>query len=330
MSIVKKMLLKIKLKSEHLILSSFFLLGLILGLIGLELIVPGSYWNFKYQLESGFNSDNIQSIILPKAGNIVSDNISRLLPISQIAQKLTVTKKNTLIAAEYISPGIVPVKQSITPVSIQPVISQALNICKDANCMYYPIDKTYVLSPNYIPAIINTGLPGGNKLSPVAVGPLSELFAAAHKVGLNPIIYSGYRSYSEQSALFNSIVNQNIAKGYNQQQAIQLANYHSALPGHSEHQLGLAADVGCVGCSYLDQTSSSNNTVWQFLQANAHKYGFVISYPINSEALTGYMYEPWHIRYIGVNLATELYNEGYLTGNGKYLSQFLILKKLYT
>lgn len=82
------------------------------------------------------------------------------------------------------------------------------------------------------------------------------------------------------------------------------ADTYSARAGYSEHQTGLAIDVNTVDMTF-DNTDESN-----WLSNNCYKYGFVIRYPKDKESITGYMYEPWHIRYVGKDLASKLYNNG--------------------
>ena len=82
------------------------------------------------------------------------------------------------------------------------------------------------------------------------------------------------------------------------------ADTYSARPGHSEHQTGLAIDVNSIDYTFL------NTPECEWLAKNAHKFGFIIRYPKGKEAVTGYSYEPWHIRFLGVDTATAVYNSG--------------------
>jgi D-alanyl-D-alanine carboxypeptidase len=103
------------------------------------------------------------------------------------------------------------------------------------------------------------------------------------------------------------------------------ANRVSAKPGHSEHQLGTTVDLKCNGCGDFDN-SSGNLAMYKFLEENAYKFGFAISYANGTEQYTGYKNEPWHIRYLGESLANEFNNTGYLKQNGNYLAKFLLQK----
>ena len=118
---------------------------------------------------------------------------------------------------------------------------------------------------------------------------------AAAAVGHDIQLLSGYRSYATQERLYNNYV-----ATYGQEEA----DTFSAKPGTSEHQTGLAMDVGWIDDAYGETASG------KWLAENCHKYGFIIRYPKGKEHITGYKYEPWHIRYLGVNIATDVYQSG--------------------
>lgn len=120
---------------------------------------------------------------------------------------------------------------------------------------------------------------------------------AASGVNFHPV--SGYRSYNQQAATYN-----HWRATYGQQHADSV----SAAPGTSEHQLGLAVDVSDGICNLRRCFSTTNAGQW--VARNAHKYGFVIRYPDGKTDVTGYWYEPWHLRYVGTELADELTSKG--------------------
>jgi D-alanyl-D-alanine carboxypeptidase len=156
---------------------------------------------------------------------------------------------------------------------------------------------------------------------------LKALFDAAKAAGHSPVVTSAYRSYEEQVATFNMWVSYemrgSVVVTLTPAEAARRAERYSARPGHSEHQLGTVVDVNCAGCAAFADSDARNRAMWQFFEENAHLYGFVISYPRGIEALTGFKHEPWHLRYIGVDYATRLFETGYLTGNGVCLLNFL-------
>ena len=120
---------------------------------------------------------------------------------------------------------------------------------------------------------------------------LSLLQKAANKDGFSLTLVSGYRSYSTQNTIYNNYI-----KRWGQ----EYTDTVSARPGHSEHQTGLAFDVGQLSKSY----GETKEGIW--LKENCYKYGFILRYLKGKENITGYAYEPWHIRYVGVDIATEI------------------------
>lgn len=128
-----------------------------------------------------------------------------------------------------------------------------------------------------------------------ATNALYSLQDAASLAGFSLPLVSGYRSYNRQNTIYNNYV-----KNYGQASA----DTFSARPGHSEHQTGLAFDIGKIDDNF------GNTPAGTWLKNNAHYYGFIIRYPKGKENITGYKYEPWHIRYLGVSIATEIYNKG--------------------
>lgn len=127
---------------------------------------------------------------------------------------------------------------------------------------------------------------------------LKLLFKAAEEENIHLVAVSGYRSYNRQKVLYNNYVRQH---------GQEATDRFSAKPGYSEHQTGLAMDVSAKSVGYGLVTAFGNTKEGQWLAHHAHEYGFIIRYPQDKEHITGYMYEPWHIRYVGKELATYLY-----------------------
>ncbi len=121
-----------------------------------------------------------------------------------------------------------------------------------------------------------------------------EMYNAAAKEGLYPKIISSYRTESQQRSLYNS---------YTVRYGSGHAQKYSAQPGYSEHQTGLAVDINSL------YTSFENSKEYAWLKNNAHKFGFIERYPKNKEFITGYAYEPWHYRYVGVDVATVIHQQ---------------------
>lgn len=156
------------------------------------------------------------------------------------------------------------------------------------------VNKTYGLPSNFAPNNLVT-INGYIKVVDYVRDAFNALRSDSTSLGLNIYASSGYRSYSDQNYIYNNYVKIDGQKN---------ADTYSARAGYSEHQTGLAIDVNTVDSSF-DNTSESN-----WLKDNCYKYGFIIRYPKGKENITGYMYEPWHIRYVGKSLAEKLYNNG--------------------
>ncbi len=214
----------------------------------------------------------------------------------------------------------------ICPLIDQPTVVEVAT-CTD--CTFYPVDKAHQLPATYAPKVVDSGLPGGGKVTLIAKTYLTLLFADAERQGLSPTITSAYRSYADQARVFSAWFAQERQQTANPLLAFLHTMRYSALPGYSEHQLGTAVDINCQHCIPFDTQNQKNIALWSYLEENAHRYGFVVSYPRNTEQRTGYQYEPWHIRYIGVEAATELFQQGYTAGNGACELTLLRARKLY-
>ncbi len=142
---------------------------------------------------------------------------------------------------------------------------------------------------------------------------LRKMVNAGKSAGYSYILYSGYRTYTSQyNKYYNKIAGYK-NNGYSEEEAIRLTDQYYAPPGGSEHHTGLAADV-CIPSvvnkyGMLHENYEYTDEFLWFSQ-NAHKYGFILRYPKGKESITGYNYEPWHYRYVGVDIATEIYNRG--------------------
>lgn len=168
------------------------------------------------------------------------------------------------------------------------------------------VNRERSLPPDYVPPdlVPITGVPvtvQGMLLRRVALGPLRELIEAAQAEGLEIVVSSAYRSYQTQVAVHNYWVGV-LGEG----RAVRV----SARPGHSEHQLGTAVDLTSPRVNYQLTESFADTPEGRWLRANAHRFGFIMSYPAGKEDITGYDYEPWHFRFVGVELATQLNRAG--------------------
>ena len=163
-----------------------------------------------------------------------------------------------------------------------------------------PVDYVPPLATPNVPLRLAAGVPEMSVSSQI-VPSLEAMFDAARQAGVELMLASGYRSYSTQVAVYNNEV-----ATYGQ----AAADTQSARPGHSEHQTGLALDIEPVSRQCEIQDCFGDLPEGKWLAANAYKYGFVMRYMPNSEAVTGYRYEAWHYRYVGSELAAELQRLG--------------------
>lgn len=149
-----------------------------------------------------------------------------------------------------------------------------------------------------------TELSNGQKVDSRIYPYLQEMFDAARAEGIYPIVREGYRTAEEQQEILDDKMQTYINQGYSQSRAEKTAKEWVALPGTSEHQLGIAVDINA------DKSKCSNEDVYGWLAENAYKYGFVLRYPPGKQKITGTSYEPWHYRYVGEEAAKEIYERG--------------------
>jgi LAS superfamily LD-carboxypeptidase LdcB len=169
------------------------------------------------------------------------------------------------------------------------------------------VDKEYTLTKNYYPSdlgkLVDNGIPSSNvfMLRKVVMEDLKTMFSDAQKDGIIFSVLSAYRSYDLQAVTYNNWV-----KSIGQYEADRA----SARPGHSEHQLGTTIDFTSTEVKNGISNTFINTKAGKWLHENAYKYGFVMSYPLGSEVITGYKFEPWHYRYVGKELANDIYASG--------------------
>ena len=146
-----------------------------------------------------------------------------------------------------------------------------------------------------------TELSNGQKVDSRIYPYLQEMFDAARAEGIYPIVREGYRTAEEQQEILDDKIQAYINEGYSRARAEKTAQEWVALPGTSEHQLGGAVDINA------DKSKCSNERVYEWLAENAYKYGFILRYPPGKRENTGISYEPWHYRYVGEEVAEEIY-----------------------
>ena len=132
---------------------------------------------------------------------------------------------------------------------------------------------------------------------------------ACREAGNEPLICSAYRSMETQQSLFDQKVAKLEAAGKSHDEAVQETAKEIAVPGTSEHQLGLTVDIVDMGNQNLTEEQEQTPTQ-KWLMANSWRYGFIHRYPTGKSEITGIIYEPWHYRYVGKEAAQEIFNKG--------------------
>lgn len=172
----------------------------------------------------------------------------------------------------------------------------------DASSLLALINPTTQLSPvDYTPTNLVSVGGTGLTLRPEAGDAVEDLIADARAAGHSIKLLSAYRSYSRQAALFNQ---------YQSKYGTAYAERISARPGTSEHQLGLAADLGYTSSQAELKEAFGQTPAGIWIAEHANDYGLIIRYPQGKEEITGYKYEPWHVRYIGKEHAKALAESG--------------------
>jgi zinc D-Ala-D-Ala carboxypeptidase len=164
-----------------------------------------------------------------------------------------------------------------------------------------PKEPTYIkgiLIANKQYPLPSTYSPGESKEAREA---FNEMAAAAKLDGFELIAFSTYRSYDYQTGLYERYV---------ERDGSEAADRYSARPGYSEHQTGLAFDIGEVNNEqYYASEKFGETEAGKWVAANAYRFGFIMRYPEGKEKITGYMHESWHFRYVGIDVAEEIYKK---------------------
>ena len=256
-------------------------IGIIIILIVIGLIIGGialfNYLNYKktydYKLgEIGYSKEEIK-IISNKLSNTLIDEIIMKKPYNKSIKDIITYKyfinDNLLRYLNY---------QKKEPSLNIDTIIRVVNVNGD----YEPY--TNVVYSN-------------NRLQEEAVTNFVRMARAAKEEGLKIIANSSYRSYEEQDNIYNSFLKKH---------GTEYAEEYSAHAGYSEHETGLAVDIDAYQSS-ADDFENSNEYAW--LLENSYKYGYILRYPKDKEIITGYSYEPWHYRYVGIDAAKVIHDE---------------------
>ena len=176
------------------------------------------------------------------------------------------------------------------------------------------LNKTNSVDASYVPEnminVVNTRKDGRatQKMIEPAEKALEALYLEMYAAGYTDVsVTSAYRSYEYQGTLYNNYVNSEMNRGLSREEAEKEANKYSALPGTSEHQAALCCDMHNLGSA---SQAFEDQEAYKWLCDNAWKFGFILRYPKDKEEVTGYMFEPWHYRYVGRYHAEKIHNFG--------------------
>ena len=148
----------------------------------------------------------------------------------------------------------------------------------------------------------------GKRCDQRAVQPMKDMLEAAENEEINLVISSAYRDNKRQEELFDQKIKKYMNYGYSYLEAYKKAANELSIPGTSEHEIGLGFDIMSEDHQKLDEAfGETESGIW--LANNSYKYGFILRYPKGKEEITGIQYEPWHFRYVGVDVAPSIYNQ---------------------
>lgn len=169
------------------------------------------------------------------------------------------------------------------------------------------VNATHPLEEDYQPELADVGR--GYKFDARAADQLITMLEDCKDAGLTPLICSAYRTREKQRSLFEKQVNKQRANGLAGQEAVSAAAEVVASPGTSEHETGLAVDICALDYQLLDE-GQEKTPEYQWLKAHCAEYGFILRYPPNKTEITGVIYEPWHFRYVGKDVAKQIMDQG--------------------
>lgn len=147
---------------------------------------------------------------------------------------------------------------------------------------------------------------GDHEIAAIAYEDYRDMIDACRAAGMHPAVCSSYRTLEYQEDLYQNRIERYLEEGYSEEDAIRLAGNSVAVPGTSEHQLGLALDIVDNRNWRLDESQAEMPTQ-KWLMENSWRYGWILRYPNEKSAITGIIYEPWHYRYVGKEIAKEIY-----------------------
>ena len=179
------------------------------------------------------------------------------------------------------------------------------NLPEDWNLIL--VNRTHPIPEDYEVELKNIG--SGHKIDARAYDDFRAMIQAAKREGVYIYVTSSYRDLDKQTELYNKKVESYVMQGYSYESAREQAGQVVAVPGTSEHHLGLALDLVSSEYRKLDE-KQENTKGFQWLEEHSWEYGFILRYPNGETDITGIIYEPWHFRYVGLEAAKEITEAG--------------------
>lgn len=276
--------------------------AIVAALCLLVMVMLGAFGNKK---NNDVSSLNVSSEISSVTASSEIETVSSTQSVSSAASSI-ISSKNSSVSV---------IKPSSTPGTTSSSTSN--NINTEEKEAYIPkgdwrlviANKKFPLPRSFVVNVNTVYLPGNYRIDSRIKDAYNSMISAAKKDGVSLNLISGYRTYDGQTQLFNRKVNDYISQGNSKAKATELAAQYVAPPGTSEHHTGLAVDLISPDwysknrylTAEFDQTKQ-----FSWLYSHCAEYGFILRYPKDKEAITGYSYEPWHYRYVGVEIAKEI------------------------
>ena len=196
-------------------------------------------------------------------------------------------------------------QEDMVPDSNKDISSEIVSDESDTLSIIY-VNKTNPIPEGYEPdlVIIEKDL----RCDRTALEPVRKMLDDAKEEGVDLVISSAYRDKERQEDIFDKKLRQNMLYGYSYAEAYKKTATENSIPGSSEHELGLAFDIVSEDHEKMDE-GFADTDAGKWLDKNCYKYGFIIRYPKGKEDITGFIYEPWHIRYVGDEAAKTIFKE---------------------
>ena len=202
-----------------------------------------------------------------------------------------------------------PVDQPVSPSGAPAETAAASGLYTKQDDWHFILVNPWYLLPEEYAEVTTSSLPNGESVDTRCYSDLVKMLDDCRTAGGEPVVCSSYRPHSKQEDLYRQQVKDLMAKGMKKEEAEAEAGTTVALPGTSEHELGLAVDICDYDYQALDDAQADTATQ-KWLMKHSWEYGFILRYPKNKSDITGIIYEPWHYRYVGKEAAEEITRKG--------------------